>query len=150
MNYLNKNIVQIAKQAAEESGFLLIDVIVRGDERNRIIEIYIDSLPGISTDDCAEMSFKVGTLIDESNLITSKYRLDVSSPGVDRPIIFLEQFPKHVNRKFEITYQNGEEIKKIIGKLVKIEDDNLVFNLNNTETIVNFTKIKSAKVLISF
>lgn len=150
MNHLQKNIVEIAKESAEKLGFLLIDVSFRGDERNRIIEIYIDSETGISTDDCARLSEEINNILDEQNLISSNYRLDVSSPGVDRPLMYLVQFKKHQNRKFEIVYQSDEESKKVTGKLDHIEDDVLYFNINNILTPIGYDKIKSAKVLISF
>jgi len=150
MNLLNQNIVEISKQSAEKLGFLLIDVSFRGDERNRIIEIYIDSETGISTEDCARLSDEINTILDEQNLISSNYRLDVSSPGVDRPLKYLDQYKKHQNRKFEIVYESGEQIRKEVGKLDHIEDDVLYFYINNILTPVNFNQIKSAKVLISF
>ncbi|MCU7496593.1 MAG: hypothetical protein HF311_14065, partial [Ignavibacteria bacterium] len=155
MNYLQKNIIQIAEQAAEKLGFLLVEVSLKGDNRNRIVEVFIDSRNGVSVDDCAEMSREMASVLDSTDLITSKYRLDVSSPGVDRPLKFLDQYIKHVERKFEVVYvpslrsdaapqgvqednKAQEEEKKISGKLVRIEGDTLTFKVNNEEVPVNF------------
>lgn len=107
MNPLQKNITQIAEQVAEKLGFLLIEVSLKGDNRNRIVEIFIDSLKGVTIDECALMSSEVATIIESTDLISSKYRLDVSSPGIDRPLKFLEQFPKHINRKFELLLKDS-------------------------------------------
>lgn len=171
MNYLQQNIIQIAEQTAEKLGLLLIDVSLKGDNRNRIVEVFVDSRNGVSVDDCAEMSREMASILDSADLITSKYRLDVSSPGVDRPLKFLEQFYKHLERKFEVSYsmpvkkdgtgkeetESGSseapqalEVRKITGKLVKIDGDTLTFKVNNEEVPVNFNTIKTAKVLISF
>lgn len=151
MNHFNKNIVEIARESAEKLGFLLIDVSFRGDERNRIIEIYIDSETGITTEDCARLSDEINTILDEKNIISSNYRLDVSSPGVDRPLKYLAQYSKHQNRKFEIVYSINEDSQtKAVGRLDHIEDNVLYFNINNVLTPIGFEKIKSAKVLISF
>lgn len=66
-------------------GFLLIDVVLRGDNHLRIIEVYIDSEKGITVDDCSLVSRALNELIEAEDLIGGSYRLDVSSPGVDRP-----------------------------------------------------------------
>jgi len=78
------------------------------------------------------------------------FRLDVSSPGIDRPLKFLKQYQKHVNRKFDVSYQSGEEIKKLSGKLAAIEGDYLTFISNNKEVIINFNNIEKANVIVSF
>lgn len=150
MNHLNKNIVEIAKESAEKLGFLLIDISFRGDERNRIIEIYIDNETGITTDDCARLSDEINNIFYERDLISSNYRLDVSSPGVDRPLKYLEQFSKHRNRNFELVISSQDGTLKLNGKLDHIEDNLLYFYINNVLTPIGYDKIKSAKVLISF
>jgi ribosome maturation factor RimP len=129
---------------------LLIDLIVRGDERKRIIEVYVDSANNISADLLAELSRQINNcLLTEEELI-GNYRLDVSSPGVDRPLKFLAQYPKHVNRLFEVFFQTGNETKKIKAKLVSVNGDELLFNDGKNDIIVNYNQIIKAKVLISF
>lgn len=150
MNFLNNKISDLAKQISEESGFMLIDVVFRGDERNRIVQIFIDSEAGVSADDCAQVSNKLSKRLDETDLFTSKYRLEVSSPGTDRPLKYLKQYLKHIDRKFEVLYISDEEKKKIVGKLIRIDGEDLFFNENKNEIMINFNKIKSAKVLTSF
>jgi len=82
-------------------------------------------------------------------LLNSAYRLDVSTPGVNRPLKYLEQYKKHINRKFEVRYKSGENKKSIAGKLVKIENDNLYF-YSGRELTIKFKDIIKAKVLVSF
>jgi ribosome maturation factor RimP len=164
MNLLEENIKEIAKIAAEKFGFFLIDTVYRGQKGSRIIEIFIDGESNVSADDCAKVSSEIDIQLENLPDIGSKYRLDVSSPGVDRPLKFLKQFPKHINRKFDVTYKFGEETKNISAKLIKIDGDNLIFFNNSklskkqaalqdsatNETIINFNNIINAKVIISF
>ena len=149
MKTLKKNIESIAAEIASLKGLLLIDVNIRGNENNKVIEIFIDGEQNISAADCADFSRDVNSRIETENLITSRYRLDVSSPGVDRPLIFPEQFPKHVNRNFEVTYKLGEQKKKFKGKLLSVNDNMLTFKTDK-ELILNFNDIIKAKVIISF
>ena len=150
MNLLNENIKQLASEKAEENGFFLIDCIVRGNNTNRIIEIYVDGEKNVSADDCAKLSNDIDLQLENIQDIGSSYRLDVSSPGVDRPLKFLKQYPKHINRYFEVAYKTGDEEKKMTAKLVRIEEDDLIFLFNKDEVIINFNNLKKAKVLVSF
>jgi ribosome maturation factor RimP len=150
MNFLNNKISILTKEISEECGFMLIDIVFRGDERNRIIQIFIDGETGISVDDCAVVSSKLSRKLEEQDFIPSNYRLEVSSPGTDRPLKFLKQYIKHIDRKFEVEYLFNEEKKKFVGKLVRIAGEDLFFIENKNEIMINFNNIKSAKVLTSF
>ncbi len=152
MNTLQKNIVEISEEVINRLGFILVDTVFRGDERNRIIEIFADGENGITIDDCAGISREIGKIIEEKELISSKYRLEVSSPGIDRPLKFIQQYKKNINRKFEISFTNneGNETNLKNAKLVRIENEDLVFEADKKEITINFNNIKKATVLISF
>ena len=152
MQYLNTKINEFIRGIIEEQGFFLIDLVIRGSQRNKVIEIFVDGEKNVSAEDLAALSRLLGNKIDEHSLIDSSYRLDVSTPGVYRPLKFLQQFPKHLNRKFEILYREDDEtIKKFNGVLLNINGEDLLFKMDNsTEQLLNFNKIKSAKVLVSF
>jgi ribosome maturation factor RimP len=138
------------EEIVSSSGFIPVDIAFRGDQHLPIIEVYIDGEKGITTVECARISRAINDEFETLNLIDSSYRLDVSSPGVERPLKFLVQYIKHINRKFEISYSDGEEEKKITGKLIRIEGDNLFFSEKNSEYRINFNNITNANVLISF
>ena len=149
MTSLKENIVQIVEEITSSSGYFLIDIVLRGTERNRVIEIFVDGEKNITAKDCAEVSRKINKVFEEKELIKSAYRLDVSSPGIDRPLLYLKQYPKHINRKFEIKYNYGDEKKKLKGTLNKIEGEDLTF-LTNKEQVIKFKDIINAKVLVNF
>ena len=148
MNQNFENIRQIAQQVAEQNNLFLIDLIVRGSESSRVIEVFIDGEKNISADECALVSREISKQIDEKELLKS-YRLDVSSPGVDRPLIYLKQYPKHLNRLFEIEFNASGSSSTFKGKLVSIEDEVLTFQ-SNKEIKIKFQDIIKAKVLVSF
>lgn len=131
-------------------GYLLIDSVFRGDNHLRIIEIYIDNDKGITADDCSIVSRALNELIAAEDLIGTNYRLDVSSPGIERPLKYLVQYGKHLNRQFEVVYKSGSEEKKITAKLVNMVSDDLFFREKENEIKINYKDIIKAKVLISF
>jgi ribosome maturation factor RimP len=148
MNFNDKKIREIAADSAEKLNLFLVDLIIRGTENNPVIEVFVDGKDYVTADECANVSSSIKTNIDEKNLFKS-YRLDVSSPGVERPLIYIEQYPKHVNRNFEVQYKSGEAVKKLKGRLTGVEDDVLTF-YNTAEIKLKFDNIIKAKVLVSF
>ena len=148
MNQNFEHINQIAQQVAEQNDLFLIDLIVRGSESSRVIEVFIVGEKNISADECALVSREISKQIDEQDLLKS-YRLDVSSPGVERPLIYLKQFPKHLNRLFEIEFSASETSSTFKGRLASIENDILTFQ-SDKEIKIKFSDIIKAKVLVSF
>ena len=151
MNLYEKNIRELIEQVVSSKGFFLIDLVLRGDPSNRVIEVYVDSETNVTAENCAEISRLINKNLEEDAFVQSGYRLEVSSPGVNRPLKFLKQFPKHVNRKFDVSYRDSDSIKKFSGVLKSVDGENLLFVASNREEIViEFDKIIKAKVLISF
>jgi len=147
---LNKNkIVNRIKEETENLGYLFIEIDFRGDTRNHILEIYIDNEVGITTIDCARVSRAVGDMIEEEELIESKYRLDVSSPGIDRPLKYIQQFERNIGRSFELQLED-ENDSKLEGKLLELDNDDLKFQIKKEVKVINIKNIKSAKVLVRF
>jgi ribosome maturation factor RimP len=150
MDLLKQKIAQIAKETSERNNLFLIDLILRGNESKRIIEVYIDGEVIVTADTLAAVSREIDDRIYKEELISGSYRLDVSTPGVERPLKYLQQYFKHIGRKMQMKVNlNGGE-KEFTGKLLRIEESNLFFDIENVESLVKFEQIISAKVIISF
>ena len=151
MNFNEANIAQKIAEIVERKGFFPIEIIIRGIPSKRVMEVFIDGENDVSADDCANVSREINSELENLPEAGNDYRLDVSSPGVDKPLKFLKQYPKHIKRNFEVSYKSGEEIKKISGKLISVEEENLTFLCKNVgEVKVKFNNIKKAKVTVSF
>ena len=94
---------QLAQPLAEEAGFELVDVefVVQG--RQRIVRVLLDKPGGILLDDCAAFSRRLGDCLDMNQTLTVNYRLEVSSPGLDRPIRSLEAAARFAGRRAALT-----------------------------------------------
>ncbi|GAB4289554.1 MAG: ribosome maturation factor RimP [Ignavibacteriaceae bacterium] len=144
-------IEEIARKLSAENNLILVDVVLRGSPASRVVEIFIDGERNISAEDCALFSRQMLKIIEQENLFKSGFRLDVSTPGIERPLKYLKQFPKHINRNFEIIYSENDEKKKITGKLLAVEDNSLYFSTKESESLkIDFNRILQARVLISF
>jgi len=150
MDIIKENIVRISNEIAEKLNFFVIDISFRGDNRKKIIEVFVDAEKNIDADNLAEISREINSIIEDQDIIQQAYRLDVSTPGVDRPLKFLKQFPKHINRNFEVTYKTGDETRTMTGKLLSVEREELTFLSDKKEVLIEFKNITTAKVIISF
>ena len=150
MDIIKENIVRICNEIAEKLNFFVIDINFRGDNRKKIIELFVDAEINVDADYLADISREINSVIEEQDIIQQAYRLDVSTPGVDRPLKFLKQFPKHINRNIEVAFKTGDELKMITGKLLSVEREELTFLSDKKEILIEFKNISTAKVIISF
>lgn len=151
MDIIKAKINEIAASAAEKNNLFLIDVVLRGHEQNRVIEIFYDAEESLNAEICAALSREIQDEIERLELFKGRYRLEVSSPGVDRPLKFAGQYKKHIDRKFEIFFRDESIESKIHGKLKLIEGSDFYFETEKKELIkINFNNIIKAKVNISF
>lgn len=149
MSEINKKIWNICEQVVTDRGYLLIDLTLRGNDRQRIIEVFVDGKDSVDTQLCADISREIDEIIEAQDLF-SNYRLDVSSPGISRPLKFIEQYPKNINRKFKVKYFENEEKKKFEGLLTNVNGEELTFSVGKQEILIKHPDIIKAQVLISF
>jgi len=127
----------------------LVEVILN----NTKLEIYIDTDEGVSFKKCQKLSRAVEAYLDESLAIGEKYTLEVSSPGIGRPLKFKRQYPRNIGRKIKLQLKDGSKIE---GKFIAMENNILTIESKGQkkkEVIKNeieFESIESSKILITF
>lgn len=120
---------------------------------NTKIEVFIDTDEGISFKKCQKLSRALEAYLDESKVVGEKYTLEVSSPGIGRPLKFKRQYPRNVGRSIKIKLKDGSKIE---GKFVSMENDILTIESKGQkkkEVIKNeieFESIESSKISITF
>tara|TARA_A100001011_G_scaffold14993_1_gene15750 strand:+ start:449 stop:898 length:450 start_codon:yes stop_codon:yes gene_type:complete len=147
VSLVQKLIAELELIIDEFPELFLVDLIVTGISGKQLVLVLIDSEVGLSIEMCSLISRKLLSKIEEKSLIEGAFNLEVSSPGIDRPISLPRQFKKNIGRKLEIETLDGETFK---GKLKKIEDQKIALYLRERVEIIFLNKIKKAKVLISF
>jgi ribosome maturation factor RimP len=147
---MKSTVKNIAQEISNELNLFLVNVIIRGSNRKPTFEIYIDNKEGVTTDLCADFSREIKDRIDKTEFADVDYQLIVSSPGVDEPLKFLDQFYKHIDREFKISFDDGEKIQSIEAKLISISDNELTFIYKKEEIKINYNNLKKAKVKLSF
>ncbi|MFD1770239.1 ribosome assembly cofactor RimP [Sphingobacterium suaedae] len=123
---------------------------------NGVLEILVDGDNGIAIEDCAQISRHVGFHLEEENVIDRAYRLEVSSPGIDTPLLLHRQYEKNIGREIRVKDNEGGKRE---GRLIAVDQANIVLEEKVKEkgkkaTVQTVTipleTIKETKVLISF
>lgn len=102
----------------------LVDVEFKREGRVKYLRIFIDKPGGATIDDCQKISRECDVVLDVENIIRTQYVLEVSSPGLDRPLRTKEEYKRFQHRLVKIkTFQTIQGQKKFIGYLQKVTDE---------------------------
>jgi ribosome maturation factor RimP len=141
----------------EDGKYFVVDLSISNSKRNPVLTLLLDTDEGISIDECAKISRKLGNDIEAENIFETPFVMEVSSPGVDTPLTNARQYSKNIGRNLKLTLTDGD---KKVGKLavlteagVEIFEEVLRGKLKSVKkepTFIGFDQIKSAQVLVSF
>ena len=119
------------------------------EKKEKIVQVMIDHpIRKIDINDCAKYSRIVSNLLDEKNLISDDYSLELSSPGIDRPLTRIKDFHNNKGNKIKITTVNLENEKKVYkGILADIIEKSILLDQNKNLIPIELDKISDAKLL---
>lgn len=146
---LEERIRRIAEEVITDPALFIVEVSVRGVKGSRVIEIFVDSDNNIDIDMLASLNREIGFLLETEDFIDGKYRLNVSSPGLDRPLAFPRQFRKNAGRQLKVKLRLPDGNKTVQGTLATINDDFVELQLKNGDLQkITFDSIEEAKIIL--
>jgi len=127
----------------------LLGVELAASGTNALLRLYIDA-PGraVVIEDCEAVSREVSAVLDVNDPIASHYTLEVSSPGIDRPLFTLVQFAKHVGETVKVNLQiplDGR--RRLQGAITGVEGDSITLKTETTEDSVQHENIEKARLV---
>jgi ribosome maturation factor RimP len=137
------------EQIVVENGLELVDAQLLGGGVHRVFRLFIDSEKGVTHDDCEKISRLVGDALDAGELIPGgAYTLEVSSPGVDRPLLRPKDYARFVGSKVKVELTEPvEKSRRFTGRLVAFEGEQLTLELDKGQTLtVGLDKVSKANV----
>lgn len=148
----NDRIKELAETVLEGRPIFVLDVQVRGIKGSRTVWIYIDSEEGgVNLDECAEISEELGLLIDAHKVIDGSYRLNISSPGLDRPLADPRQYSKNVGRRATVRFKKAGDELRIDGIIRKFADNQLIIERKDgSSESVDYGNILETKILAAW
>ncbi len=146
-----KQIEAVVLPALEELGLELVEVQYRREQSGWVLRLFIDKQGGITLDNCAAVSREVSQLLDIEDFIDQAYSLEVSSPGLERPLKSMAEFERFVGRKAKIKTLEpigGENV--FIGKINKTEEESIVLDVGTKEMTILFSQVEKARLEVEF
>lgn len=143
---IEQRIEELLKLKFEEEGFqdLYLVELSLNQQKGKKLDVYIESDQALTIDICAKVSRYLRHHIEEENLLGEVYYMDVSSPGVGKPLKLKRQYTKNIGRVLEVSLKEVD--KKIKGRLLRIEDEEIVLEQEVKEAKVKGKKAKKIKV----
>ena len=149
MNNAKQQLESLAKRVADEQGVEVFDIELLGKGK-LLLRVAIDKEGGVTLDDCERFSKSLGALLDVEDVMHRAYTLEVSSPGLDRPLRSLREFERNKGKLARIvTVEKIENQNFLVGRIAEVNDNGLVTLLVDDRAIdIPYEKIAKARLEI--
>jgi ribosome maturation factor RimP len=144
-----KRVGAVALPVLEEMGLELVEVQYRREQSGWVLRLIIDKQDGISLQDCAAVSREISQLLDIEDFVDQAYNLEVSSPGLNRPLKSMADFERFTGRKAKIKTIEpiaGEHV--FIGRIKKTEGETIILEIGRKEVTMPFSQVARARLEI--
>lgn len=147
MSRLQETLNQLLEPVIERMGYELVGIDFRGNPKNSLLRIYIDKPGGIALDDCSRVSYQVSGVLDVEDPISGRYTLEVSSPGLDRPIFKTSDYDRFAGERIKLRLGAPVEgRRKFVGVLRGLRGEDVVVEEDGVEYVVPLSQIDRANL----
>lgn len=147
-----ERIKQIIESSVNAEGFDLVRVLFSGAEKDNTLQIMVERLDGtnMTSDDCEKLSRSLSALLDVEDVIQSRYLLEITSPGIDRPLVKLADYDRFKGREAKIeTLLPIDGRKRFKGELLGTDGKKIILNFEGKEIKIDFEAITKAKLVLT-
>jgi ribosome maturation factor RimP len=149
---MSKGEVSLRDQLASlisSMGYEFVGMELQRQGRKRsLLRIFIDTDKGVTLDDCTAVSRQVSAMLDVEDPIQGEYSLEISSPGIDRPLFELAHYQKQIGERVKVRLSSRlTERRNIVGVLLRVEGENIHLLVGQEELVIPFSTIEKAKVI---
>lgn len=118
-------IEELVRPIVDTHEAFLIDVEVRNERGTQIVEIFVDTDTGVTTELCSILSREISRVLEDADLFRRRYHLMVSSPGLDRPLKYRRQYPKNIGRIVKVRFRSEQQSETLEGELIEVTDEDI-------------------------
>ncbi len=142
-------IEEYASSVLASMGLELVEVQFRREGHGWVLRLYIDREGGLGLDDCAAVSREISTWLDVEELIEHAFHLEVSSPGLERPLKKLKEFERFIGRKARIKLREPlNEQRVFIGTIDQVDEEKVVLVVDEKPVSLLFDNIAKARLVL--
>src|SRR5205823_4219705 len=133
-------------------GYELYDLTLAGSGGNTTLRVRIDRPDGVTLDDCERVSKSLGALLDQADPFPTRYELEVSSPGAERPLRNLDEYRRFVGKRANVRYRIGDSEQVAEGRLMAVSDEAIELQLGEGRhlrtAVIPLTDILAARLAV--
>tara|TARA_R100001143_G_C3361367_1_gene137152 strand:- start:96033 stop:96491 length:459 start_codon:yes stop_codon:yes gene_type:complete len=142
------SIKELSQPIVEQRDMFLVDVELKHQKIPEIWVLVDSEEEGVDLGKCSEISRALGVLMEESDLISGSFRLNVSSPGLSRPLSDIRQYKKNIGRFAKVKYKQDEEYLTAEGVIDQAGNDLFtILHENGERTDINYDSVVEAKII---
>jgi ribosome maturation factor RimP len=144
---LKERISELISQPLLQEGFDLVEIKLSRYRQSSRLQIFVDSDNGVKIDDCIRVSKIIDGLIEADNTFEHGYTIEVSSPGLDRPLVSARDFHRRIGEKVQLIFIDSEQ-PSLTGELVSIEGTVLELRLPKGSRKIELETVKMGRIII--
>ena len=144
---------QVAQPVLEAASAELVDLTLHRQAGQLVVRLLVDKVGGVTVQDCARLNRQVGAALDQANVVEEGYALEVSSPGLDRPLVSKRDFERALGEDLELEARNEIEgskpaVRQVAGRLLAVQHEAIVVTTASGNVTIPFTRIERARKAI--
>ena len=142
------HLVELIEPIVDGLGYECVGIEYNPHPKHGLLRIYIDKEEGVLLKDCSKVSHHLSGVLDVEDPIQGNYQLEVSSPGMDRPLFKIDQFSRHIGSQVKITlFRPVDKRRKITGMILSVEDKTIRIQEGEQVFNVPFQAMSKARLV---
>jgi ribosome maturation factor RimP len=147
LQYYRTQIEDIARKICAQMHVAVYDIDEKMSGKGRIIIVYLTKIGGITLDECARFSRALSEELETFDLIPERYFLEVSSPGLERPLKLKSHWVSAINEKVAIQYNDEDDKQSVMGTLLEVHQDTVILDDRGDRIEIPLKSISRAKTV---
>lgn len=148
---IQQGLAELLQAALAVYGYDLWGFELNSFEGKPRLQVYIETPNGVTIDDCERASRQISAVLDVENPISDRYNLEVSSPGLERPLFTYAQYQQYIGKNIRLRMNKAQEGRRnYTGQLAEMGDDNITLLVDGTMVVLPFADIEKANLVLDF
>jgi len=145
---MRDELIRLLQPAVEALGYELVEIEYARSGGGGLVRVYIDTPRGVGLEDCERVSHAVSSVLDVEDPVPGHYRLEVSSPGLDRVLRTPEHFARFVGNRVKVQLAlpiDGR--RRFTGALVEAGDEGVTLEVDGSRVLLAYQQIQKARLV---
>ncbi|MEA3548701.1 MAG: ribosome maturation factor RimP [Thermodesulfobacteriota bacterium] len=141
----------LAQPILDELGLELVEIQYRREQIGWVLRLIIYKKGGVGLEDCSQLSRQLGYVLEVEDIIDQHFHLEVSSPGLDRPLTKIRDFERNIGQKVTVTFRGFSDVDDVcIGRIDSVDDQAVILYTQGGKREIQLNDIIKARLVIEF